>query len=384
MLIVEFFSFFSRSKMGNSESQYTIQRSQSSNYIIPDRLKHYSSKTCSTRDNISLPCSERNAGLRVRTPSKSDHTFIPCNYEYITRKLKSRVNGQCNKVSEGLFPEGGLLSQSGCLHGVIGERSKGCDNYAVNKLKTTRKSISLQDIEKQSSPRVVVNKNDTGRVDFNHISDSALLSEKCSGPVQLLRFSPTIESNSNIFGVTPSLEVNLEGSQPVGNYKNRTGSSLTSDDFLYDLPWTCAEPNDLDITYSNSETQSISTPKVGITKADLHKNPKIAATFSTVKHLQFSNDSPLKQRTSFVSLSVESGLDGCQAEKQYSFFTLPCQKRKPVLENNGKSETIRKQFSRISNWTGSLTRKKRKLQVRIFLWTLPICFKGNFCAPSLY
>ncbi|XP_057199210.1 rho guanine nucleotide exchange factor TIAM2 isoform X3 [Triplophysa rosa] len=349
--------------MGNSESQYTIQHSQSSSYIIPDRRKHYSSKICSTRDSISLPCSDRNAGLRFRTPSKSDHTFTSRNYEYITRKLKSSVNHQCNEVSDDLFPEGGLLEKSG-----TGGKSNGCDYYAVNTLKTTRKSISLQDFEKQSSPRIVIKKDDTGRVDFNHISNSALLSDKCSGPVQLLRFSPTIESSSNIFGVTPSLVVNLEAPQLVGNFKRRKGSSLTSDDSLYDLSWTCGtcvEPNDSDITYSNSETQSISTRKVGvfaqqspdITIADLCKDPKIAATF-----LQFSNDSPLKQRTSFVSVIEESGLEGCQGEKQYSFFTLPCQKPKPVLESTRKSETIRNQFRHISNLTGSLTWKKKKLQ----------------------
>ncbi|KAA0711476.1 T-lymphoma invasion and metastasis-inducing protein 2 [Triplophysa tibetana] len=348
------------SKMGNSESQYTIQHSHSSKCIIPDRLNHYSSKNCSTGDGISLPCGDRNAGLRFRTPSKSDHTFTSRNYEYITRKLKSRVNGQRNEVSDGLFREGDLLEKSG-----TGEKSKGCHYYAFNTLKTTRRSISLQDFEKQSSPRVVIKKDDTGRVDFNHVSDSAFLSDQCSGPVQLLRFSPTIESSSDIFGVTPSLVVNLKAQQPVGNFKRTKGSSSTSDDSLYDLPWTCVEPNDSDITFSNRETQSISTRKLGvfaqkspdITIADLCKDPKIDATF-----LRFSNDSPLNQRTSFVSGMEESGLEGCQGEKQYSFFTLPCQKPKPVLESTRKSETIMNKFRHIRNFTGSLTRKKKKLQ----------------------
>ncbi|XP_056623597.1 rho guanine nucleotide exchange factor TIAM2 isoform X2 [Triplophysa dalaica] len=344
--------------MGNSESQYTIHHSQSSSCIIPDRPNHYSSRICSTGDSISLPCSDRNAGLRFRTPSKSDHTFISRNYEYISRKLKSNVNGQCNEVSDVMFPEGGLLEKSGA-----GEKSKGY--FAFNTVKTTRKSISLQDFEKQSSPRVVIKKDDTGRVDFNHVSDSALLSDKCSGPVQLLRFSPTIDSSSNIFGVTPSLVVKLEAQQPVGHFKRTKGSSSTSDDSLFDLPWTCGtcvEPNDSDITYSNSETQSISARKVGvfgqrspdITIGDLCKDPKIDSTF-----LQFSNHSPLNQRTSFVSVMEESSLDGCQGEKQYSFFTLPRQKPKPVLESTRKSETIRNKLRHIRYLTGSLTRKKK-------------------------
>ncbi|KAL1257965.1 hypothetical protein QQF64_011209, partial [Cirrhinus molitorella] len=54
------------------------------------------------------------------------------------------------------------------------------------------------------------------------------------------------------------------------------------------------------------------------------------------------------------------GSEGGSEEKQYSSFTLPCRKPKPFLDNNGKKVSIRNRFRRISDWTGSLTRKKSK------------------------
>ncbi|XP_016394786.1 T-lymphoma invasion and metastasis-inducing protein 2 isoform X2 [Sinocyclocheilus rhinocerous] len=365
--------------MGNSESQYSIQGSRSNSFIIPRRQKPYSFKGHAAKEDVLSPLGFWNAGSgysglkprnigRSSSPSKSNRTFMSRQYDYITHKLKSGANSQWNGVSEDLLPGGCLTlpSENGCLYGSHKEKRN--PNYAVNTMKTLEKSPRLAEMEDQSSPRVVIKKDGSVRVEFNNSSNSALILDDCTGPVQLLKFSPTLESNSCLSGVTPSLEAHFGAPQAVASFKSSKGSSLSSDGSLYDLPWgTSVELHDSDNGSPNS--QSIST-KVGflaeqlpaITTADLYRDPRIAATFPTVKDLQFSNNSHLKHRSSFVSVMEELGSEGDPEEKQYSSFTLPSQKPKPFLDNNGKKVSIRNRFRRISDWTGSLTRKKWKFQ----------------------
>uniref|UniRef100_A0A671RRS1 T-lymphoma invasion and metastasis-inducing protein 2-like n=1 Tax=Sinocyclocheilus anshuiensis TaxID=1608454 RepID=A0A671RRS1_9TELE len=365
--------------MGNSESQYSIQGSRSNSFIIPGRQKPYSFKGHSAKEDILSPLGFWNAGSgysglkprnigRSSSPSKSNRTFMSRQYDYITHKLKSGANSQWNGVSEDLLPGGCLTlpSENGCLYGS--HKEKGNPSYAVNTMKTLEKSSRLAEMEDQSSPRVVIKKDGSVRVEFNNSSNSSLILDDCTGPVQLLKFSPTLESNSCVSGVTPSLEAHFGAPQAVASFKSSKGSSLSSDGSLYDLPWgTSVELHDSDNGSPNS--QSIST-KVGflaeqlpaITTADLYRDPRFAATFPTVKDLQFSNNSHLKHRSSFVSVMEELGSEGGPEEKQYSSFTLPSQKTKPFLDNNGKKVSIRNRFRRISDWTGSLTRKKWKFQ----------------------
>ncbi|KAF4102553.1 rho guanine nucleotide exchange factor TIAM2 isoform X2 [Onychostoma macrolepis] len=364
--------------MGNSESQYSIQGSRSNSFIIPARQKPYSFKGHSAKEDILSPLGFWNAGsgysgLKPRnighssSPSKSNRTFMSRQYDYITHKLKSGANSQWNGVSEDLLPGGCLTlpSENGCLYGSHKEKRN--PNYAFNSMKTLEKSPKLAEIEDQSSPRVVIKKDGSVRVEFNNSSNRALILDDCTGPVQLLKFSPTLESNSCLSGVTPSLEAHFGAPQPVASFKSSKGSSLSSDGSLYDLPWgTSVEVNDSDNGSPNSQRQSISTKVAflaeqlpAITTADLYRDPRIAATFPTVKDLQFSNDSHLKHRSSFVSVMEELGSEGGPDEKQYSSFTLPSRKPKPFLDNNGKKVSIRNRFRRISDWTGSLTRKKR-------------------------
>uniref|UniRef100_A0A8C1K4T3 TIAM Rac1 associated GEF 2a n=1 Tax=Cyprinus carpio TaxID=7962 RepID=A0A8C1K4T3_CYPCA len=367
--------------MGNSESQYSIQGSRSNSFIIPGRQKPYSFKGHSDKEDILSPLGFWNAGsgfsglkptniARSSSPSKSNRTFMSRQYDYITQKLKSGANSQWNGVSEDLLPGGCLTlpSENGCLYGSYKEKRK--LNYAINTMKTLEKSPRLAEIEDQSSPRVVIKKDGSVRVEFNNSSNGALILDDCTGPVQLLKFSPTLESNSCLSGVTPSLEAHFGAPRAVASFKSSKGSSLSSDGSLYDLPWgTSVEVNDSDNGSPNSRRQSIST-KVGfladqlpaIATADLYRDPRIAATFPTVKDLQFSNDSHLKHRSSFVSVMEELGSEGGPEEKQYSSFTLPSRKPKPFLDNNGKKVSIRNRFRRISDWTGSLTRKKRKFK----------------------
>ncbi|XP_077094759.1 rho guanine nucleotide exchange factor TIAM2 isoform X1 [Siphateles boraxobius] len=365
--------------MGNSESQYSIQGSRNNSFIIPGRQKPYSFKVHSAKEDALSPLGFWSAGSgfsalksrnvdRGSSLSKSSHTFMSRHYDYITHKLKSGANSQWNGVSEDLLSDGCLTlpSKNGSLYGGHKEKRKPCNNYAINTMKMLEKSPRFEDIEDQSSPRVVIKKDGSVRVEFNSSSNSALTLDDCAGPVQLLKFSPTLESSSSLSGVSPSLDAHLGAAQAVSCFKSSKGSSLSSDGSLYDLPWgTSVEHNDSDSASPNSQRQIISS-NVGFLDEQLAANastilfrdPRIAATFSTVKDLQFSNDSHLKHRSSFVSVMEEHCSKGGPEEEQYSSFTLPCRKPKPFLDNNGKKVSTRNRFRRISDWTGSLTRKK--------------------------
>lgn len=71
----------------------------------------------------------------------------------------------------------------------------------------------------------------------------------------------------------------------------------------------------------------------------------------------------LSARVSFASdidvpARVERGEPG-----QFASFTLPCRKSRALSEEPSKKDTLKARMRRISDWTGSLSRKKRRLQV---------------------
>uniref|UniRef100_A0A8C2QTD0 TIAM Rac1 associated GEF 2 n=1 Tax=Capra hircus TaxID=9925 RepID=A0A8C2QTD0_CAPHI len=70
----------------------------------------------------------------------------------------------------------------------------------------------------------------------------------------------------------------------------------------------------------------------------------------------------LSARVSFASdmdvpARVERGEPG-----QFASFTLPCRKSRALGEESSKKDTLKARMRRISDWTGSLSRKKRRLQ----------------------
>ena len=96
--------------------------------------------------------------------------------------------------------------------------------------------------------------------------------------------------------------------------------------------------------------------------ADLYGTPSVAAPFPTARF----QDLP-QHRASLASvLDVviqEEGPD----EERYSSHTLPCRKAGPVAiaaAGNSRKDSLKSRIRRLSDWTGSLSRKKRRLQVR--------------------
>lgn len=257
-------------------------------------------------------------------------------------------------------------------------------------------------LEEQSSPRVVIKKDGNLRVEFTNTSGNPVLLDGASGPVQLLKFSPNLQA-----AFTPSLP-GSSGSRQDGHHsgppptsasstaRTSKGSSLSSDGSWYDSPWgpsteLCEQdqPRSASRTSVHSPTHQLDSfteqsPPVSMT--DFYKDSAMAATFPTASdppsrlHPPPSGQRP--HRASFASvLDVpleEESSEACQ----YSSYTLPCRRpkahtvgedldRHPDQEQGGpdsgfnKKDSIKNRMRRFSDWTGSLSRKKRKSQVRL-------------------
>ncbi|XP_072545175.1 rho guanine nucleotide exchange factor TIAM2-like isoform X2 [Salminus brasiliensis] len=382
--------------MGNSESQYSVQGSKSNGFVLPGRQKPYSLKFRSTKEGVLSTHGWWRVGSGVSgfksramargclSQSKGHPSYMSHRYDYVTKGREVKRTGQCNGSSEGLQSRTHLVlpSENGCHEGPRengnGRYDKGDRScHDLNVLKTPERKSRLEELEEQSSPRVVIKSDGSVRVEFN-IANNSLLPDKYTGPVQLLKFSPTMNSDSL---PTPSAAPHgsdLEAAPVAASSVARTskGSSLSSEGSWYDSPWGTggelnedgASPNRVSQTLSPVCMDFYDQQLPGITISDLYRDPSIAATFPTAKDLQFSNDTPFKHRSSFGAVTKEPAEEAGAGAVQYSSFTLPCRKSNPIADASGKKESIRNQMRRLSDWTGSLTRKKRKSKVSSLLW----------------
>lgn len=374
-----------RQGMGNSESQYSVQRSGSNGFILPGRQKPYSLKFRSAKEGVTPPqgwwrvgsgvsgFKSRAIGRGCLSQPKSQQSYMSPHCDYVTKGREVTNNGQWSGSSEHLQSRGHMMlpSENGC-HVAVSTYVRGdCNGHAVNGHKTPEKKSGLEELENQSSPRVIIKSDGSVRVEFNNISNNSLLPDEYAGPVQLIKFSPTMESLPAPSAVTQGSD--CEATPAATNSRTSKGSSLSSEGSWYDSPWGTGGELDEDSISPNRTSETLPLVRMdyfdqqlpGITISDLYRDPSVAATFPTIKDLQFSNDTPFKHRLSFVSAMKEPAEEECPGAKQYSSFTLPCRKSKPITDKTGKKESIRSQMRRLSDWTGSLTRKKRKSKVRL-------------------
>ncbi|XP_029316013.1 LOW QUALITY PROTEIN: T-lymphoma invasion and metastasis-inducing protein 2 [Cottoperca gobio] len=387
--------------MGNSESQYSIQGPKGTDFV-PGKPKPYSLKLRTAKDDAlsphtwwkSAPVSSgykaRCVGRGCLSPPKSRPPYSPRHCDYVS------------KGTRGSPSEHRWHQSPGC--GI--RRRHISDEYENNPYGTDLNGRTLnghsdeqEALEEQSSPRVVIKKDGSLRVEFTNTSGNALLLDEASGPVQLLKFSPNMESTSipSLPGSSGSRQDGHRGGPPPASTSStaRTskGSSLSSDGSWYDSPWgPSTELCEQDQPCSSSRTLVHSSvhqldafteqsPPVSIT--DLYKDSTMAATFPTAKdlssHLQQPPPGQRPHRASFASV-LDAPLEEESPEAcQYSSYTLPCRRPKahtmsedldqyPEQEQAGsdfgihKKDSIKNRMRRFSDWTGSLSRKKRKSQ----------------------
>lgn len=361
--------------MGNSESQYSVQGSRSSSFTLPNRQKPYSVKLRSSKEDVLSPhgwwrTGSRVSGFKSKTVSrgclsqhKSDQSSMSRHYDYIAkgREAKRRTSAQWNG-SPRPPSENSRLEENG----------RDCNGHTVNGYKTPKRKPKTEELEDHSSPRVVIKSDGTVRVEFSQISKNSTLPDENGGPVQLLKFSPTSHSMS-----TPDREPALAVNSPITRTSKR--SSLSSEGSWYDSPWgPGAELNEDDVDASpNRVSETLPSVRIEyfnkqLPPCHLYRDHGIATTFPIAKDLTLANEMTFKHRSSFVCVMEEPVLDESSGARQYSSFTLPCPKPKPITENVGKKETIRNRMRRLSDWTGSLTRRKKKSKVRVEgCWDIP-------------
>ncbi|XP_051942787.1 rho guanine nucleotide exchange factor TIAM2 isoform X1 [Hippocampus zosterae] len=392
--------------MGNSESQYSIQGLKASTFGFSATQKPYSLKLGSATDDPLSPhewwkSAPVSSGYKAKcvsrgclSPPKSRQPYSSRHNDYVCRGARGSPN------------EHRWHRPTGC--GI--RKRHVSDDYEDNPYGAELNGHTLtgqrdkqQVLEKQSSPRVVIKKDGSLRVEFTNTSGSDFLLDEVSGPVQLLKFSANLESPS-----TPSLP-GSGSSEPDGLHsgpppastsstaRTSKGSSLSSDGSWYDSPWGAStDLCEQDQSCSSNRTQvhspvhqhvSFTEQSSTVSIVGLYKDSAMAATFPTTKDLSSHLEAaPVEQQPHRASLA--SVLDGpleeeCFEARQYSSYTLPCRRPKAHTMSEGldqhpnheqhreragsefgfhKKTSIKKHIRRFSDWTGSLSRKKRKTQ----------------------
>ncbi|XP_076017749.1 rho guanine nucleotide exchange factor TIAM2 [Genypterus blacodes] len=390
--------------MGNSESQYSIQGPKGTSFVFPGKQKPYSLKLRATKEETMSPQSwwknapvgsgykSRCVGRGCLSPPKSRQPYSARHYDYVSKAVQGSPSQHRWQRPPGCGIRKRHISDDyddnpygaeGNGHVVNGHR----DEHEV--------------LEEQSSPRVVIKKDGSLRVEFTNTSGGALLLDEASGPVQLLKFSPNLESNS-----TPSLP-GSSGSRPDGHHngpppaststtaRTSKGSSLSSDGSWYDSPWgpgtELCEPEQTcpagqtSVSSPTRQIDSLTEQSAPVSIADLYSDPTMAATFPTAKDLTAQFQAPPSShrghRASFASVMDVPVVEECSEMRQYSSYTLPCRRPKAPTMNEGpdqyseqnqqeeqsgpefgKKDSIKNRIRRLSDWTGSLSRKKRKSQ----------------------
>ncbi|KAJ8356120.1 hypothetical protein SKAU_G00189140 [Synaphobranchus kaupii] len=418
-------------KMGNSDSLYSIPGPKGNSLIFPGKQKSCSLRFRSAKEEVLSPHSwwrsrEVGAGYKSRAAGKgclSQHKngqpYASPHYEYVSNGGKATANGrQWANCAQGcgslLPPENGYHQSYNQLAQGNGYKAAG-NGHALNgygpQERTRGQGSAWEPAEDKSCPKVLLSEDGSLRVEFTNTGSSkppldsfcgwggSEGSEESGGPVQLLKYSPTLEITAAPGRPEAPADSALRTSQ---------GSSLSSDCSWYDSPWgNGAELSDADNTCSSGQTVDHSASsgahcpgqpedhgKGGgarssarheerstgnavvlqeelrgclsstMSSSDLRRDSRKGSTLPASKNLSAQALDAMygQQRASVTSILDEPLEEDCHGARQYSSYTLPCRKARPVVEGNSRKDALKSRIRRISDWTGSLSRKRRKLQ----------------------
>ncbi|XP_041109727.1 T-lymphoma invasion and metastasis-inducing protein 2-like isoform X2 [Polyodon spathula] len=384
--------------MGNSESQYSIQGCKNHRLVVPGKQKPCSLRVRSVHAKDEQSRSAHSwghaSGYKTRAQArsclsqhKSSQPYSARHYDCMTKGSQNSANVKprdCNPgnnfrfVPESSFLYTGYDAQSS--HSTANE----CNDHVANE----KESLSDM-VEDKSSPKVLIKTlgkfDGSLRVEFtNSNNNNTIPVDDSDGPVQLLKYSPTLESTPSSSGIS------RRQSPSPGDSGLRTskGSSLSSESSWYDSPWgnDAADLNDTDHPNSSSRTADTSLGDAVLqnqqrlfeqraTPVSLQDLFRDAITAEKGLSPESLNAPRRKMRASLApDVEVASDSEGL-GSMQYSSYTLPCRKSKSIVEGSAKRDTLKSKMRRISDWTGSLTRKKRKLQE-------PKCKQASECFDS--
>ncbi|KAM4693855.1 rho guanine nucleotide exchange factor TIAM2 [Discoglossus pictus] len=410
-------------EMGNSESQYSLHGSRSPNGSAVSDAKQ---KSCSLkihnvhakeekawtspgwgRNNSSTSYKSRSLARNCLSQCKTNQPYSARHADIVLKgskgsthpKHRSNVPGSCCQGNNNSYlPDNG--------YHYIGVDSagdhRGCNGHILNCYEIHDGMSSALQAEERKSPKVLIKTlgklDGCLRVEF-HSSGNNVLSEESDGPVQLLRYSPAMETKDlrqhdprRLSGMDYSASHGLSASD--SGLRSSKGSSLSSDSSWYDCPWgNTRDINELDGSYMTRSSLDTSIHG-GLLPDDNNELFNQRSSLTSLRELYIHSDlesgiprrgrvcddylgvhQSLCNRVSFASdIDVPSRVEH-RTPAQYSSYTLPCRKSKPLTEEASKKDTLKSRMRRISDWTGSLSRKKRKLQE-------PKCKDSNECFDS--
>ncbi|XP_043313276.1 rho guanine nucleotide exchange factor TIAM2 isoform X3 [Cervus canadensis] len=380
--------------MGNSESQYTLQGPKNqSNTITGAKQKPCSLKIrgLHAKDDKSLHGwghGSSGSGYKSRSLARSCLSHFKSNQPYASRpggptckaskggahaKHRTGAAGSDFQGTEAAFsPENGF-HYVGRPPEENHSASRDCRNgHLLNCYGGNESIASTPPGEDRKSPRVLIKTlgklDGCLRVEF-HSGAAPPGASPPGGPVQLLRYSA---------GSPPSPRASPAA---AARPRSSKGSSLSSESSWYDSPWGPAG----EVSEAEGSFAAPDTPEPGLHAGfptrDAPKPFSQSASLSSLRDpypnaslgslapaaLRLSDDymgtrASLSARVSFASdmdvpARVERGEPG-----QFASFTLPCRKSRALAEEPSKKDTLKARMRRISDWTGSLSRKKRRLQ----------------------
>lgn len=379
-------SFFSQIRMGNTDSQY-------SNFIIPGKGKSSSLKLQTSKEEALSPRSwwrstESTSGYKAKngfSPHKTSQPYISRNYDCIKGGSSDKVRSERHRDYDNLLFQGNGF--------FVGYRQQ------TGGLQAPMKSTSSEIKDSKSSPKVLFREDGSLRVEFTNARrepDVALSLGSClSGPVdatQRASNGSSLSSEGSWYdspwgnGTEDLCDNVFTTSQPSDNSSGYTTLSSTrtvdfgclngynteqSENHMGNL--TC-QPTVHDSQYASSDCNSNgynanrAEEDSGIGDSvllhlehnglsDLYTNPNMTVPFPTVGILAADQleDAP------HLQASLTSSQDESQTTQNYTSQTLPC--RKAVPDGNTRKDSLKSRIRRLSDWTGSLSRKKRRLQV---------------------
>uniref|UniRef100_F6QZ26 TIAM Rac1 associated GEF 2 n=1 Tax=Ornithorhynchus anatinus TaxID=9258 RepID=F6QZ26_ORNAN len=400
--------------MGNSESQYSPQGSKNhSGSATGAKQKPCSLKIRSihVKDDKSLHGWGHGSGgpnYKSKSLARSCLSHFKSNQPYSSRLSdstgkvakgsahpKPRINtsgNYCQGNNSAFLPENGFR-YIGLEPADDRISSRDCNGHILNCYGKNESLASTPPAEDRKSPKVLIKTlgklDGCLRVEFHNSSssNSRLPPEEPEGPVQLLRYSPTSDSEAaNLLEVRRNSSADYPAnhhrlSPTDSRLRSSKGSSLSSESSWYDSPWgNAGDANELggsDLTRGTLDASPrASFPPNDGQKAfiqssslsslrELYKDANLESLPPTDLRLSneyFTTPTRFSNRVSFASsVDVPSTLDQ-RGPIPYSSYTLPCRKSKPLMEDASKKDTLKTRMRRISDWTGSLSRKKRKLQ----------------------
>lgn len=385
--------------MGNTESQYSIQGPKGTSFVFSGKPRPCSQKLHSAKDSVSPHSWWKTApigsGYKARcvgrgclSPPKSRQPYSPRHYDYVSKGARA---------GEHLWHR-----PAGC----VSRKRHVSDDYDENPYGSELSGPPLNGqaggqecLQEQSSPRVVIKKDGSLRVEFTNSSGNPLLLDEASGPVQLLKFSPNLEPapTSSPSGSNGSRQDGPRGAPPPASTSStaRTskGSSLSSDGSWYDSPWgpsaeLCEQDPPCSSSMAVQHMDSYPEPSPPVSITDLYQDATMAATFPSGDGLSFQIPEALpaqRQHRASLASALDVPAEGWSQLHQYSSYTLPCRRPKAHTVGAGrgpyderqhpseqagpdstfqKKDSIKNRIRRLSDWTGSLSRKKRRCQVR--------------------